>query len=259
MSEQGRVRYDKAGAVGHILFDRPAARNAMTPAMYAELDAICESIRADTELRAVTLRGAGGRSFVSGSDIAQFLDFTSGEDGIDYERRMENHLQAIATIPVPTIAVIEGWAVGGGLSIAACCDLRIATKGTRFGVPIARTLGNCLSAGSYARVLAGFGEGRARRMLLLGELIETEEALGCGFLTRVVDSEELDATVTEFVEQVLANSPLSMKVSKAALGRLLAPQAVEIEDMIRLAYASEDFHDAVRAFFEKRKPVWKGR
>ena len=255
----GRVTYRKDGAVGHVLFDRPEARNAMTPAMYAELDRVVETIHGDAELRCVVLRGAGGKSFVSGSDIAQFLEFKTAEDGLDYERRMAAHLDGIASIAVPTIAVIEGFAVGGGLNMAACCDLRIATIGSQFGTPIAKGLGNSLSVANYARLLNAFGEGRARKMLLLGELMGTDEAIASGFLLKAVLPEALDAEVSALVAQVLANSPLSMKVSKGALRRLTANQVAEIEDLIRTVYASEDFHGAVRAFFDKQKPVWRGK
>lgn len=258
MSGLGEVRYRKDGPVGHILVDRPQARNAMTPQMYAQLDAITEAIGADGDLRCVVLRGAGGKSFVSGSDIAQFLEFATPEDGVDYERRMEGHLARLAGIPVPTVAVIESLAVGGGLNMAACCDIRIATTGSRFGTPIARGLGNCLSAANYARLLHAVGEGRARRMLLLGELLDAEEMVSAGFLSRVVLPEALEATVAEITAQLSANAPLSMKVSKTALARLSAPAATEVEDLIRLVYGSADFHDAVRAFLDKRKPVFRG-
>ena len=259
MTDAGHVTYAKDGAIGRILFDRPQARNAMSPAMYAELDTVCAGIAADHDLRAVVLRGAGGKSFVSGSDIAQFLEFTSPEHGVDYEARMEVHLEHLAKIRVPTLAVIEGYAVGGGLNIAACCDIRIATTGSKLGTPIAKALGNCLSVNNYARLLQSFGEGRTRRMLLLGEFLTAEEALACGFLSRVVEPEALDETIDEITAQLAANSPLSMQVSKQALARLTAPSVPEIEDLIRIAYASEDFHAAVRAFMGKTKHTWTGR
>lgn len=255
----GHVTYRRDGPVGHVTFDRPAARNAMTPAMYSELDAICEAIHREDGLRAVVLRGAGGKSFVSGSDIAQFLDFKTPEDGVDYERRMAAHLDAIASIPVPTLAVIEGFAVGGGLNIAACCDLRIATTGSQFGTPIAKALGNCLSADNYGRLLLGFGEGRARKMLLLGELIGTDEAIASGFLYRAVSPEALDGEVAAIVGQLVANAPLTLRVSKEALARLTATHAAEIEDLIRTIYGSEDFRSGVRSFLDKTKPTWRGR
>jgi len=258
MTATGAVRYSKQGAVGHVLVDRPQARNAMTAEMYGQFDAACAAMAEDTGLRCVVLRGAGGRSFVSGSDIAQFLSFETGEDGVAYEQRMEGTLAALAAIPVPTLAVIEGFAVGGGLNMAAACDIRVATSGTRFGVPIARGLGNCLSIANYARLLHAVGEGRARRMLLLGELLEVDDMLPTGFLTRVVAPEALDATVEEITTQLQRNAPLSMRASKAALARLAAPQVAEIEQMIRLVYGSADFREGVQAFIAKRPPDFRG-
>lgn len=259
MSGAGRVTYQTDGAVGRITVDRPSARNALTPAMYAELDAACAAATADPALRCVVVRGAGGKSFASGSDIAQFRDFETAEDGLDYERRMAAHLANLANIPVPTLAVIEGFAVGGGLNIAACCDLRIATSGTKFGTPIARALGNALSIANYARLVACFGEGHARRMLLLGDLLDVADILPTGFLTRVVDPEALEGTVDELVAQICANAPLSMRTSKAALARLGAGPLPVIDDLIGDIYASGDFREGVAAFFDKRKPTWNGK
>lgn len=258
MSDDGNVSYTRDGRVGRITFERPAARNAMTPSMYVDFSHACAQAAADREARLVVLRGAGGKAFVAGSDIAQFLEFTSAEDGIAYEREMEAHLAALLTIHVPVLAVIEGWAVGGGLNIAACADLRIATPGSRFGVPIAKTVGNCLAMSNYARLVAGFGEGRAKRMLLLGDMIEADEALTAGFLMRIVAAEEIDAAIAAIAGTVEAESPVSLEVSKRALQRL-AESAPDGDDLIRRAYGSEDFREGVRAFLDKRKPVWKGR
>jgi enoyl-CoA hydratase len=138
MSSDGRVTYAREGQVGRIVFDRPAARNAMTPEMYAQFAEACANAASDAEARLVVLRGAGGKAFVAGSDISQFMSFKSAEDGIAYEREMESHLAALASISVPVIAVIEGWAVGGGLNIAAGADIRIATPGSKFGAAAAR-------------------------------------------------------------------------------------------------------------------------
>jgi len=258
MSTDGRVSYQREGAVGRIGFDRPDALNAMTPAMYAQFDAACREAAADPALRVVVLRGAGGKSFVAGSDISQFLAFESAEDGVAYEREMEAHLAALLSIPVPVVAMIEGYAVGGGLNIAACCDIRLATAGTRFGVPIARTVGNCLAMSNYARLVAGFGEGRARRMLLLGEMIEADEALAAGFLSQVVAPTAVDEALAKVIDRLAGNAPVTLRVSKAALARLAGLNA-EGEDLIRDAYGSDDFRAGVRAFVAKTKPDWKGR
>ena len=182
----GEVCTERKGDVLFVTFDRPAARNAMTWQMYEQLGAVCTELKNDASVRAVVFRGAGGKAFIAGTDIAQFTTFTSGEDGIAYEEKMERYLAALEALPMPTLAVIEGFAIGGGLAIAACCDLRIATPGSRFGVPIARTLGNCLSVANYARVVAALGVPRAKKMLLLAENLTAEEALAGGFLLDIV-------------------------------------------------------------------------
>ena len=168
MSE-GEVRLSRQDEIATVIFDRPAARNAMTWRMYEQLGEACARMRSEDGLRAAVFRGAGGKAFIAGTDIAQFETFRSGDDGISYEEKMEGILGGIEALPVPTLAVIEGFAIGGGLAIAAACDLRIATPGSRFGVPIARTLGNCLSIANYARLVSALGVSRAKRVLLLAE------------------------------------------------------------------------------------------
>src|SRR5258706_811656 len=152
MSE-GRVHYSKANGIASVVFDRPEARNAMTWAMYGALAASCDSIAADDEVRVAVFRGAGG-AFVAGTDIQQFTAFTGGEDGISYEKRINAAISQIENLTKPVIAVVEGACVGGGMMIAAACDFRIATAAARFGVPIARTLGNCISLVNVAPLLA---------------------------------------------------------------------------------------------------------
>lgn len=258
MSDGGRVTLTREGAVATVWFDRPEARNAMTANMYGEFTAACRMLAGDKAVRAVMFRGVGGKAFVAGTDISRFFAFEDPEDGIDYELEMESHLAALFEIPVPTLAVIEGFAVGGGLNIAAACDLRIATVGSRFGTPIARTIGNCLSMPNYARLLSGFGESRAKRMLLLGDLLSAEEALEAGFLARLVEAHALERSVEETLARLLANAPLTLAVSKEAIRRLQARAIPDGDDLIRRIYGSADFKTGINAFASKTKPTWRG-
>jgi enoyl-CoA hydratase len=255
----GEVRYVRGGSIATVIFDRPAARNAMTWRMYEQLGEACARMQGERDLRAAVFRGAGGKAFIAGTDIAQFQAFRSGEDGIAYEEKMATHLAAIEALPLPTLAVIEGFAIGGGLAIAAACDLRIATPGSRFGVPIARTLGNCLSMANYARLVAGFGASRAKRMLLLAENLSAEEALASGFLSEIVEAADIDRRIGELTDRLTRHAPITMHVSKEAIRRLLHAGLPAGEDLSRACYGSEDFRIGMKAFVEKREPQWTGR
>src|SRR5271169_6049222 len=185
-SGDGQVTLRIADAVAHVLFDRPWARNAMTWAMYDGLAAACAEINRNGRVRVAVLRGAGGKAFVAGTDIAQFRQFATGDDGIAYEARLDGFVDTLERLHVPTIAVVEGFAVGAGLVIANACDIRVAASGARFGVPIARTLGNCLSAANLRRLCATLGVGWVKRMLLLAEMPTAESLLPIGYIEAVV-------------------------------------------------------------------------
>lgn len=263
MNESGQVHLHTEAGVAAVVFDRPQARNAMTWAMYEQLMAICQRLREDSTVRVVTFRGAGGQAFVAGTDIAHFQQFRSGpeggEDGVAYERRIDACIDLLARLPQPTLAVIDGWCVGGGLAIATACDFRLASPAARFGVPIARTLGNALSMANLARLSAAWGTQRVRRMLLLAELLGADEALACGYLQAVVAADRLEAAAQELAAQLAALAPLTQRVSKEGLRRLGVHQLPPGDDLIRAVYGSADFREGVAAFVDKRAPLWKGQ
>lgn len=257
MSE-GTVHLNVEGGIATVLFDRPRARNAMTWAMYEQLGHICTQLQTDPGIRVVIFRGAGGEAFVAGTDIEQFQLFSNGDDGVAYERRIDHGIEQIERLPMPTLAVVEGWAVGGGLAIATACDFRIATPGSRFGVPIAKTLGNCLSISNLARLTSVFGSPRVKRMLLLAELLGAEEALACGFLLQVCAPAEIIGTTMKLSERLASLAPVTQSVVKEGMRRLATHALPESEDLIRRCYASRDFREGVEAFVAKRTPVWQG-
>jgi len=253
--------YEVRGDVGFITFNRPQARNALTFAMYEGLAEICRSAPDKGEVKALVVTGAGGKAFAAGTDIAQFRAFKTPEDAIGYEARIDKVLDAVETCALPTVAALGGACTGGGAAIAAACDIRIAARDLKFGFPIARTLGNCLSARNLARLSALLGAGRTREIIFTSRLMEAEEALAAGLVTELLDDHEaLAARAGELAALLAGQAPLTLKATKEALRRLNAAAAmVEDEDLILSCYTSEDFREGLEAFLGKRKPAWKGR
>lgn len=260
MSE-GKLVYNKRGAVAQILFDNPAVYNALTHQMWVDLRDACREIAKDASVRVVTFRGVGGKAFISGTDISGFVDFTAGRDGIDYEKNIDECMAAVDALPMATIAVIEGWAVGGGLNIFSAADFRIATPDARFASPLGRTIGNCLSMSSCSRIAGAIGVATAKRMLLLGEIISAQEMMAKGVLYSIAEPAGLDAAVDALCELAIANAPLTTRASKEMIRRLSAANLPNVDDLIEQVYGSEDFKKGVQNFVARNKavPRWSGR
>ena len=258
-AEASELLYERRGAAAVITFNRPQARNAMTFAMYEALHAHCDEIDADDAIRVLVLRGAGGRAFVSGTDIRQFLAFESGKTGVEYEADIDRYVGRLDRLRKPAIALVEGYAVGAGLSIASACDLRVCTPDAQFGLPVARTLGNCLSMAGYARLVAILGEARAKDIVFTARMVPADEALAAGLVTAVVPADEIEAHVFELAERVAGHAPITLRVTKEALRRIREANVPDGADLVAEAYGSEDFRQGVAAFLEKRRYTWTGR
>ena len=254
------ILYEVKDRVGRIIFNRPQARNAMTFKMYERLGEICQNVLTDPAIKALVLTGADETAFVAGTDISEFKKFSSAQDVLDYEARIDVLLDSLERIPVPTIAAIAGVCTGGGATIATCCDLRIAAANARFGVPIGRTLGNCLSMANYARVSALLGPARVKDLIFTSRLIKSDEAYAIGLLSEVLpDYAALQNRADELARIVGAQAPLTLRATKEALRRIKEKMKPEEDrDMLLKCYMSRDFREGMDAFLNKRAPKWTG-
>jgi enoyl-CoA hydratase len=254
--------FETDGPLAFLTFNRPEARNAMTWEMYESLVDACDRVDRDPALRVLVLRGAGGKAFVAGTDIAQFESFNDRQDGLKYEARLDRVLDRLERVTKPTIAQVQGVAAGGGCAIAFACDLRVATPEASFGIPVARTLGNCLSGATYGRLLDLMSPGAVKDLMFTGRLIGGEEAKALGLVNRLVGADSLDRTVRALAAEIAANAPLTIRATKEMVRRVLARRrlaAGEDADIVEMCYTSGDFREGVTAFLAKRKPVWSGR
>lgn len=229
--------------------------------MYDALVEACERVDANADTRTFVIRAVGD-AFCTGTDISQFEGFSNRNDGIEYERRLEQCVARLEAVTVPTIAQVEGIAAGGGCAIALACDLRVCSKAARFGVPIARTLGNGLSFENCARLVEHFGLPRTRSLLMTGAFIDAAEAFACGVVTRMAEPGDIPKVVDELCAAIARNAPLTIRAARAAMAELSADRRVGSEDVAKLVadcYASADFREGVAAFLAKRPPKFTGQ
>ncbi len=257
MTDDDEILFARSGRLGLVTFNRPRTRNALTFGMYERLADLCAAPPSDVDV--LVINGAGGEAFAAGTDISQFRGFTTPEHAIDYEATMDDVLGKIESCPLPTIAALTGACTGGGAAIASACDIRLASRDLKFGFPIARTLGNCLSAANLSRLNTLMGPGRVRELIFTARLVDADEALRVGLVSEVLD--DADAVMTrasEMAQRIADHAPLTLRATKE-IQRRLARVEVDDRDWIVRCYTSEDFREGLEAFLGKRKPRWKGR
>ncbi len=258
-----QILVDNSDSVTTITFNRPAQRNAISYEMWQNLGQIMESVENDPSVRCVIFRGAGGRAFSAGADVKDFDEHRyDSASAARYAQAFESALERIENIHCPTISAIQGYCVGGGLELAAATDIRIATKGSKFGVPVAR-LGLTAGWTELRRMISVAGVPAVKYLVLSGRIIDIEDAKRFGLVTAVVEDEEFDNAVEKLSSQIANGAPLSARDHKIMIRHLsVEPDTEKLsEDDFNLQFRvfdSADFREGVAAFKEKRQPQFRG-
>lgn len=261
MTEKMLMRRD--GAVGHMIFNQPEKRNAVSIEMWERASGILGEFEADDDIRVVVLSGAGGKAFVSGADISEFEKQRATSDGqAIYNAKTALVYDRIESFPKPTIAMIDGYCIGGGLNLACVCDVRICSEKSQFGMPAAR-LALGYGFDPIRRLVRIVGIANARDLMFTARRIDAAHALAVGLAQQVVPEDDLDATVAAYARSIAENAPMTVAAMKFVSTQVLAdPDARDLarcRAMVDACFASEDFKEGRRAFMEKRSPVFRGR
>ncbi|HXF80959.1 MAG TPA: enoyl-CoA hydratase [Usitatibacter sp.] len=257
-----RVKTWAEGPVLHIRFNNPEKHNALSVDMWEALVPLLERARKDDAIRVAVLSGEGGKSFVSGADISQFEDMRAAKEAVSrYEAMAETALQGILEFEKPTIAMIRGYCIGGGVNVAICCDIRIASTNSTFSIPASRLgLGYRYSAMKNLTDLVG--PGNAKDLFFTARRIDAAEALRMGLVNRVAEPGAMEALLAEYTDAIPANAPLTIKAGKRIIREVLENDDADMDLARRLildCFESEDYAEGRRAFMEKRKPVFRGK
>jgi len=251
---------EKRDGIVFVTLNRPQARNAMTFPMYEGLYKLATEANTDDSIKVIVITGAGEKAFAAGTDISQFSNFKTAADALAYEEKIDRIMTALENCQKPTIAAIAGAATGGGAAIASVCDLRIGAANARFGFPIAKTLGNCLSMANYARLAVMMGPTRVMDLVYTARLLGAEEMKAVGLLSEILpDHAALQARAEELAQTIMGHAPLTMRATKEAMRRLRAPlREIHGDDLVEMCFTSKDFAEGVESFLARRPAQWTG-
>jgi enoyl-CoA hydratase/carnithine racemase len=253
----------KDGRIGYVIFNNPERHNAVSLDMWAATSRILEDFARDDEVRVVVVTGAGGKAFVSGADVSKFESERANLDATKvYNATVEKAYAGLQDFAKPTIAMIQGYCIGGGVGLAVCCDLRVCSDNSRFAVPAAK-LGLGYSYAGLRRLVDMVGPAFAREILFTARQFDAEEARVMGLVNRVVPTAELDSYVKNYAETIAANAPLTLKATKYIIGEIMKDESkrnvARCAEMVEQCFTSSDFIEGRRAFMEKRKPAFTGK
>ena len=252
----------KEGSVGIVTFNNPERHNAVSLEMWEATTEILDGFAADSDIRVVVLTGAGGKAFVSGADISKFGSERATLEAVrSYNKKTDATYASIADFPKPTIAMIRGYCIGGGLALAICCDLRICSDNSRFAVPAAK-LGLGYGYAGLKRLVDVVGPSYAKEIFYTARQFDAQEAYAMGLVNRVVPAAELESAVKSITDLISANAPLTIKAVKFAVAEAFKDETerdpAHMTEMVEACFRSSDYTEGRTAFMEKRKPVFTG-
>jgi enoyl-CoA hydratase len=252
----------KEGNVGYVIFNNPERHNAVSLEMWARTAEILEGFKNDEDVRVVVLTGAGGKSFVSGADISKFESERSSFEGMKtYNETVARANEGVASFPKPTVAMIKGYCIGGGLGLAVCCDLRICSDNSKFAIPAAK-LGLGYSYPGVKRLSDLVGPSFAKEIFFTARQFDAEEARTMGLVNRIVAAAELESYVKNYADTIANNAPLTVTAAKFIANQTVRDESkrdlARCQEMVDACFASSDYKEGRRAFMEKRKPQFTG-
>jgi enoyl-CoA hydratase/carnithine racemase len=248
--------------VGYITFNNPEKHNAVSIEMWDALETMLDSFRSNDRVRVIVLNGAGGKSFVSGADISKFdKERSSKEAVLSYNKRTQKVYENLESFPKPTIAMINGYCIGGGLNLAVCCDIRICSEKSKFAMPAAKlSLGYPFS--SIKRLFDVMGPGMAKHFMFTADKISAAEALSCGLVQKLISENDIETFVKDYALTISKNAPLTIKAMKQIGVEILKnPDERDLlicEKLASACFDSEDYKEGRKAFMEKRQANFKG-
>jgi enoyl-CoA hydratase len=263
MTKTDKMLSRKEGGVGYLTFNNPERHNAVSLEMWEAASGILEEFKNDNNVRVVVVTGAGGKAFVSGADISKFEKERSTQEGVDrYNAAVDQANNAFYTFPKPTIAMIRGYCIGGGVGLALCCDMRICTEGSKFGVPAAK-LGLGYRYDGLKKLVDLVGPSFAKEIFYTARQFTAAEAQVMGLVNRVLPDGELEGYVKDYAETIAGNAPLTVDSVKYIVGQAVTDESKrnlkKCDDLVQACFASSDYTEGRKAFMEKRKPVFTGK